>query len=248
MRLGRLILAIFIIALIWGFFSGSTAFDESGKAEHLSSSLVVKAKRFMNLSEAIKERVAEQHSTYVALDEIPLSLQQAVIATEDIRFYRHCGVDLEGVARAAFTNLQDGQFTEGGSTITQQLVKNLFLSQDKTISRKIEEVVLALGVEMRFSKDEILEMYLNEIYYGSGAYGVSAAADIYFGKKAKNLTLAETAMLAGLPQAPSLYSPYVNLTAAKQRQATVLDLMVRHGFISPGMAEKAKNEPLQLAK
>lgn len=248
MRLGRLILIVFIIALIWGFFSGSPAFDESGKAEHLSSSMVVKAKRFMNLSEAVKERVAEQHSTYVSLDEIPLSLQQAVIATEDIRFYRHYGVDLEGVARAAFTNLQDGQFTEGGSTITQQLVKNLFLSQNKTISRKIEEVVLALGVEMRFSKEEILEMYLNEIYYGSGAYGINSAAEIYFGKKAKNLTLAETAMLAGLPQAPSLYSPYVNLTAAKQRQAMVLDLMTRHGFISPGMAEKAKKEPLQLAK
>lgn len=248
MRLGRLILIIFIIALLWGFFSGSAGFGERGETEASGSSMVVKAQRFMNLSAAVKERVAEQHGTYVSLEEIPLSLQQAVIATEDIRFYRHYGVDLEGVARAAFTNLQDGQFTEGGSTITQQLVKNLFLSQDKTISRKIEEVVLALGVEMRFSKDEILEMYLNKIYYGSGTYGVNAAAETYFGKQSKDLSLAEAAMLAGLPQAPSLYSPYVNFTAAKQRQAMVLDLMTRHGFISPGMAEKAKKEPLQLAK
>jgi penicillin-binding protein 1A len=222
--------------------------NESIKVERLISAATEKTKRFLFLSTEVKARVSAQPGAYTPLNEIPRDLQQALIATEDARFYRHHGVDLEGISRAMLTNLQDGQYSEGGSTITQQLVKNLFLSQDKTMSRKIEEIALALGVEMRFSKDEILEMYLNQIYYGSGAYGITAAAETYFGKQVKELNLAESAMLAGLPQAPSAYSPYANFTAAKLRQATVLDLMVKHGFISSPAAEKAKQEPLHLAK
>lgn len=249
MRLGRFLVYILIAAFIWGFVSGNgTILDSFAKVEQFSSTAVEKAKRFIYLSDAVKARVSAQHGTYAPLDEIPLALQQAFIATEDARFYRHPGVDLEGIARALFTNMQDRQFTEGGSTITQQLVKNLFLSQEKTVSRKIEEIALAVGVEMRFSKDDILEMYVNQIYYGSGAYGIAAAAEIYFDKHVKDLTLAESAMLAGLPQAPSVYSPYVNFHAAKQRQALVLDLMSKHAFISPSMAEKAKKEPIYLAK
>lgn len=249
MRLGRLLLYILIVALIWGLVSGDgTIRDTTTKIERIGSGVIEKAKRFLYLSDAVKARVASQSSAYTSLDETPLALQQALIATEDVRFYRHRGIDWEGVARAGFINLQDGQFTEGGSTITQQLVKNLFLSQDKTVSRKIEEMALAVALEMRFSKDEVLEMYVNQIYYGSGAYGISAAAETYFGKKVKELNLPECAMLAGLPQAPSAYSPYVNITAAKLRQAMVLDLMARHGFISSSTAEKAKQEPIRLAR
>jgi membrane peptidoglycan carboxypeptidase len=249
LRIVRLMLYVLIATMIWGYFTGASDISSDfNKLMSLGTATMEKVKRFVYLSEAVKERIAVQKGQYVPLEEIPLSLQQALIATEDARFYRHHGVDFEGIARALLINLQDRQFSEGGSTITQQLVKNLFLSQEKTIRRKVEEVILAIGVEMRFSKEEILEMYFNHIYYGSKASGIGAAADIYFGKKVKDLNLAESAMLAGLPQAPSLYSPYINLQAAKQRQSAVLDLMAKQGFISPGSAEKTKQAPLRLAR
>jgi membrane peptidoglycan carboxypeptidase len=249
LRIIRLMLYVLIAVMLWSYFTGaSNVSSDFNKFISLGTATVAKVKRFVYLSEAVQTRVAAQSGQYVPLEEIPLSLQQALIATEDARFYRHHGVDFEGIARALLINLQDRQFSEGGSTITQQLVKNLFLSQEKTIGRKIEEVILAIGVEMRFSKEEILEMYFNQIYWGSDAAGIGEAANTYFGKKVKNLNLAESAMLAGLPQAPSLYSPYINLQAAKQRQSAVLDLMAKQGFISPGSAEKTKHEPLRLAR
>lgn len=183
---------------------------------------------------------------YVKLDNIPLTLQQAVIAVEDNRFYRHSGFDIEGILRALLVNLQTGALTEGGSTITQQLVKNLFLSQEKTWGRKAEEIVLAIDMELRYSKEEILEMYLNTIYFGSGAYGIGDAATIYFGKKPADLTLAESAMLAGLPNAPTAFSPHNDFDAAKQRQAVVLAAMVRNSYIGPKLAQEAKQAPLKL--
>jgi penicillin-binding protein 1A len=248
-RLLRLALYIFLAALLWGYVSNNNNLpEEVYQTKQLFTATAEKAHRFINLSQAVKTCVSSQPGVYIPLAQIPLALQQALIATEDARFYRHQGIDFEGVARALFTNLQDRQFSEGGSTITQQLVKNLFLSQEKTLSRKLEELILAVGIELHFSKEEILEMYLNRIYYGAGAYGIASAADIYFGKLPKDLTLAESALLVGLPQAPSVYSPYANFQAAKQRQTAVLDLMVKHGFISPSSAEKAKREPVYLAK
>ena len=249
MRLFRLMLYILLAALLWGYTVGNNDWNvDSQKATELFSATHERITRFIHLQAAVKASVASQPGTYLTLDNIPLHLQQALIATEDARFYRHHGVDFEGIARALFTNIQDRQFSEGGSTITQQLVKNLFLSQEKTLSRKVEEVILAVALENHFSKEEILEMYLNRIYYGSGAYGIAAAAEVYYGKKVSDLSLAESALLVGLPQAPSVYSPYTNFTAAKQRQSAVLDLMVRHGFISSSIAEKAKRQPIYLAK
>lgn len=199
---------------------------------------------------ALKSAVdaAVDRRNYTPLKEIPLTLQQAAIAVEDHRFYQHVGLDVEGILRASLVNLQKGGIAEGASTITQQLVKNLFLTTDQTWGRKLEEVVLALDMEMRYSKEEILELYLNTIYFGSGAKGVGQASKVYFAKKPAELTLAESALLAGLPNAPSLYSPYVDLTAARQRQAVVLAAMNRYGYIGPTTAQEARQEPLRLAK
>jgi len=205
-----------------------------------------RAYRIIALKSAVSAKLDKKH--YVKLQDIPLTMQQAIIAIEDNRFYRHFGFDVEGILRATLVNIQTGEIQEGGSTITQQLVKNLFLTQERSLSRKIEEFILSVDMELRYSKEEILEMYLNTIYFGSGLYGLDEAASGYFGKPPAKLTLAESAMLAGLPNAPSLTSPYVDFTAAKQRQAIVLNTMVRHGYIGPSMAEEAKLAPIRLVK
>ena len=150
--------------------------------------------------------------------------------------------------RASLVNLQYGEVTEGGSTITQQLVKNLFLSQDRSLNRKMEEFALAVDMEMRYSKEEILELYLNTIYFGSGFYGISEASMGYFAKMPNELTLAEAAMLAGLPNAPSVYSPYVDFNAAKKRQSVVLSRMADTGYITPTIANETKSAPIYLAE
>lgn len=202
--------------------------------------------RIIALKSAVNAKLGKKN--YIRIEYIPLTMQQTIIAVEDNRFYQHAGFDIEGILRAMLVNMQTGDFTEGGSTITQQLVKNLFLSQDKTYGRKAEEVVLAIDMELRYSKEEILEMYLNSIYFGSGAYGIGEAARIYFDKSPINLNLAECAMLAGLPNSPSLNSPYDNFKGAKQRQAIVLSVMARHGYIGSQTAEEAKLAPIKLAK
>ena len=185
--------------------------------------------------------------TYVKLRDIPVSLQHAVVAVEDNRFYSHHGFDPQGIMRATLVNLQYGQIEEGASTITQQLVKNLFLSHEQSFGRKAEELLLALDIEANYSKDEILELYLNTIYYGSNFYGIGPAADGYFGKRPAELQLPESAMLAGLPNAPSLYSPYVDFMMAKKRQFIVIDAMVRSGYLDEHEAESAKIKPIYLA-
>lgn len=202
--------------------------------------------RLFALRQAVEERLDK--SRYVVIAEMPLTLQQAVIAVEDNRFYQHVGLDFEGILRAALVNLQRGEISEGGSTITQQLVKNLFLSHEQTMTRKLEEALLSFDMEYRYSKDQILEMYLNTIYFGSGAYGIGSAAEVYFGKTPAELSLAEASMLAGLPNAPSLYSPYVDFGAAKQRQAVVLNAMSKYNYISPDLLQKTKTTPIFLAR
>ena len=201
--------------------------------------------RLVFLRRAVQSRVRED--SYVTLDKIPPLLRDAVIAVEDKRFYTHHGFDPEGIARASLVNLQYGQIEEGASTITQQLVKNLFLSHEQTFGRKAEEILLAMDMEANYSKDEILELYLNTIYFGSNFYGIEDAAHGYFDKEPRELDLAEAAMLAGLPNAPSLYSPYVDFLMAKKRQFIVLDAMTRYGCISEASAEDAKIKPLYLA-
>lgn len=187
-----------------------------------------------------------ENRAYVRLRDIPQALQQAVIAIEDERFYQHRGVDIRGVLRAAWRNLTRQAVVEGGSTITQQLARNLFLSPRRTLDRKLQEILLAVEIERRLTKEEILERYLNQVYFGNGAYGVEMAARLFFGKSARELTLPEAALLAGVIQAPSRYSPFDNLEGAKRRQAIVLDRMAELGYISRARAEAAKRVPLRL--
>ncbi|MDQ0268981.1 transglycosylase domain-containing protein [Cytobacillus purgationiresistens] len=180
----------------------------------------------------------------VAISDIPENLKQAVIAIEDHRFYDHNGVDYRGIGRAFVRNIQAGQVVEGGSTITQQLTKNALLTSEKTYGRKIEEVFLAREIEKKYSKDEILQMYLNQIYFGEGAYGVKRAAKKYFGKEVQDLTVSESALLAGLIKAPSTINPYKNEAKALERKNVVLNQMNQHGFISQDELQKTKGEEL----
>src|SRR5216683_5648689 len=168
---------------------------------------------------------------FVPLAQIPKSLKDAIIATEDRRFYSHWGIDPIGIARAVYQNYRRGRIVEGGSTISQQLTKVLFLTPDKSLERKLKEAVLALELERRYSKTRILEMYLNQVYFGHGAYGVEAAARTYFGKSVSELTLQESALLAGLPRAPSSYSPFEHPDAARRRREVVLRRMVEFGVL-----------------
>src|SRR3984893_14361177 len=183
---------------------------------------------------------------FVPLAQIPKGLREAIIATEDARFYSHYGVDPTGIARAVYQNFRRGRLVEGGSTITQQLAKVLFLTPDKSLERKLKEAVLALELERRYSKDRILEMYLNQIYFGHGAFGVEAAARTFFGKSVAELSLPEATLLAGLPKAPSTYSPFEHPEAAKRRRATVLARMVDVGTLAPPLAKKTAESALGL--
>src|SRR5574341_180069 len=166
------------------------------------------------------------------LAEIPEVLKQAVIAVEDVRFFEHPGLDVIGIMRAFWSNLRHGGKVEGASTITQQLTRSLFLSPERTYSRKVKELIMAYQMELVLSKEQILEMYLNQIYFGQGAYGVQAAAQTYFGKALSELALAEAAFLAGLPKSPNNYSPFKHADRAKKRQEHVLSRMRDAGFIS----------------
>lgn len=218
--------------------------DSDAPADRQPSSLD-RISRAIFLKKAVQARTRQ--ADYVRLQDIPESLQQAVIAVEDRKFYNHWGFDMEGIFRASLVNLQYGEVKEGASTITQQLVKNLFLSQEQTMGRKAEEFILAMDMELNYSKEEILELYLNSIYFGSGYYGIGQAAEGYFGKEPAMLALPEAAMLAGIPNAPSLYSPYVDFMLAKKRQFVVLDAMVAAGFLRENVAEDAKIKPIYLA-
>ncbi len=182
----------------------------------------------------------------IPLNEIPETLFQAFIATEDSRFYKHRGVDFYSIIRAFTRNIEAGTIVQGGSTITQQVTKSFFLSPEKKYSRKIKEAILAYRLDKLFTKEKILYLYLNQIYLGHGAYGVEAAAQNYFGKSAKDLSLAECATIAGLPQAPSRYSPFRFPKRAKQRQIYVLNRMVKEHYISATEATDAMNVILDI--
>jgi penicillin-binding protein 1A len=184
---------------------------------------------------------------HVGLGVLPPYLVQAVLATEDRRFYHHFGIDPLGLMRASFRNATAGTVVEGGSTITQQLAKNLFLTPKRTMIRKLEEVVYAVWLEQRFSKDEILELYLNRVYFGGGTYGVEAASRRYFGKSSRFVTLPQAALLAGLLKAPSRYSPRRSVKLASARVDEVLENMVQAGYLTPKQARVASQQPLKLS-
>lgn len=190
----------------------------------------------------------EANREVVPLDKISPDLKRAVIAIEDSHFYSHHGINPVGVTRAFMANLEQGRTVEGGSTLTMQLVKNLFLSPKRAFSRKVAEGVLALRLEQTLTKNQILEMYLNQVYWGHNTYGIETASASYFGKHASDLNLAESAMLAGLIQAPESYSPFINYKLAKQRQLVVLRRMRELQWITPQEEAAARKQPLKLGK
>lgn len=244
----RMMALTLVICMLLGVIGGVAAFayfikgipplDEAKIKDPLSSTIYD-----MNGHKIVD--LGGQKRTYISYSDIPKVLENAVLATEDARFYQHHGVDFIRLGGAILANIKEGYGAEGGSTITQQVVKLTFLSPEKTIKRKIQEAWLALRLEQKYSKHEILEMYLNKIYYSNGVYGVAKAAEYYFGKtNLKESTLPEAALLAGLPQSPNNYNPYEHPDAAKKRRDIVLSLMAEHGFITKEEAEKAKQVPI----
>lgn len=240
-----------VATLISGMSSSPTAqgaVEKQAKPSPASPSTVVKEKTeagtlrekwndVSHFRESLESRVHREK--FVPYDKIPDLLKKGIIATEDRRYYDHGAVDIIGVARAFITNSMAGETLEGGSTIAQQTVKNIFLSNDRTMTRKLEELALAVQLERNYSKEEILELYLNTIYFGHGAYGVGEASRVYFGKEPKALDLSQCAMLAGLPQAPSAYDPISHPQEGAKRMTTVLALMAQEGYITPEEAAKS---------
>jgi penicillin-binding protein 1A len=244
-RLG-LVVGIWGLVVIGGLFAWYAYdlpdFDDLYIVER-KSSVTLKAADGMVLA-----TYGDLYGEHQALKALPPHLPQALMATEDRRFYSHFGIDPLGLARATFANLRAGRTVQGGSTLTQQLAKNVFLSPNRTLKRKVQELMLAFRLEQKFSKDQILEMYLNRVYFGAGAYGVEAAAQRYFDKPATKLTLGESAMLVGLLKAPSRLAPTGNIKSAQTRSAQVLRNMAEAGYITPEVAEAAIARPTQLAR
>jgi len=193
------------------------------------------------------ERIYTENRTVIPLSQMPAYLPQAFVAAEDGRFFEHPGLDFWSVFRAAINNVRSGRRAQGGSTITQQVARSLLLTPEKTYLRKFKEAILAWRIDTLLSKDEILFIYLNQIYLGSGAYGVEAASQVYFGKRARDLSLGEAAILAGLPQAPSRYSPFRNMEAALNRQRYVLNRMAADGYVAESAAQISYSNPVELA-
>ncbi|MBN9008694.1 MAG: transglycosylase domain-containing protein, partial [Rhizobiales bacterium] len=184
-----------------------------------------------------------RHSDSVPLDEMPDHLIKAVIATEDRRFFDHFGIDVLGTFRALVQNLRANAVVQGGSSLSQQLAKNLFLSNERTLERKIKEAFLAIWLEANLSKQEIIKLYLDRAYMGGGNFGIEAASEFYFGKSVKDVNLAEAAMLAGLFKAPARYAPHINLPAARERANQVLTNLVQGGFMTEGQVIGARRHP-----
>lgn len=248
---GRIFLGFIIVILVMitgigcGFLTASmnTKPDLASDIQPPASSQIYD----INGNEIANVHAAENRRP-VKISQVPKDLQNAFVAVEDNRFYEHMGVDPRGIMRALWSNVRGQAISEGGSTITQQLAKNAYLTQDRTLKRKVQEVFLALQLERQYTKQEILELYLNQIYFGQGAYGVQAAAKTYFGKNVEDLDLNECAMLAGIPKSPNYYSPTNNLQAAEERKSVVLDQMEKYGYINASQASKTKKEELKLVK
>jgi len=194
----------------------------------------------------IASKISNSSIEGVGFKQIPKEVIHAVIATEDQRFYKHNGINYFAIMKAFFKNMLSGDIVAGGSTVTQQLAKNAFLTHERTYTRKVKELIITKKIERTYSKDEIMERYLNQIYFGEGAWGIQRAAKTYFGKDASELTLSESAMLAGLIKAPSILSPFKNMEKSVQRRDLVLSLMKKEGYITQADVEKAKDQPVVL--
>lgn len=231
-----------LVVLVVGIF-----FLQGCSPQRLPEPEIALASKIFDRNGKLITTLYEENRIEVSLNEVSPYVAKGVVAVEDVRFYEHFGIDPIGIARAMVKNITSGKITEGGSTITQQTAKNLYLTNERTFTRKFKELYLTLLLERNYTKREILEMYLNQIYYGYRAYGIEAAAQTYFAKPAKDLTLAESALLTGIPARPNSFSPFIDMAAAKRRQALVLDRMIEAGYITPQEGAAAKSEPLKLA-
>lgn len=242
-----LILAVFCLiamgaSVLYGF---SSLFAPPNMDETLIPDA---ASQFYDINgNAIYTTLSEERRIPVTIDKIPEHVQKAFIAIEDNRFYEHSGIDYRGTARALVYTLS-GREVQGGSTITQQLAKNAFLTQERSIVRKIKEAFIAKELEHKYTKDEILTMYLNQIYFGQGAYGIESASMYYFGKHVQNLDIAEAATLAAIPKSPNYYNPFENPNESKNRQELVIDQMVKYNFITSEQGQQAKNKTIAYNK
>jgi penicillin-binding protein 1A len=244
------ILLLFLFGIIFGSMAGFfiALTKDLPQIRNLESFKPSSITRIYSADEVILAEFFLEKRDPVPIEMIPDNLKKALIVTEDRSFYQHSGIDLKGILRAILRDIKAGKFVEGASTITQQLSKTLFLKPRKTLLRKAKEAFLSFQIERRYTKDEILELYLNQVYFGSGAYGVESAARIYFGKPVSDLDLAECALLAGLPKSPSRYSPLIDKDLALKRRNIVLKQMKDTKGITQAVFNRAKEAPLNLAK
>lgn len=231
------------VSALWAFTILPRSLPSVSELEHIQPT---QGSKLYDENDDVIAELQVERRIFVPLAQVPKSLKDAILAVEDSRFYSHFGVDLMGIARAIYQNFRQGRIVEGGSTITQQLAKLVFLTPDKSLDRKLKEAILALELERRYPKDRILEMYLNQVYFGHGAYGVEAASRTYFGKSVAELSLPEAALVAGLPRAPSIYSPFNNPEAARRRRTHVLNRMLDVGNLTPKEVKQAMATDLGL--
>ncbi|GAV23572.1 transglycosylase domain-containing protein [Carboxydothermus pertinax] len=241
-KISFFVLIIFILSVLSGCASFTLTAKDFNKLYNLRQSSLV----YDQKGRLLTQISGSERRTYIKIDDLPAYVPQAFVAIEDARFYQHFGIDIFGIFRALIVNLLKKDLAQGASTITQQLVRNVYLTQEKSFTRKIREALLAIQLERVYTKKEILEMYLNVIYFGNGNYGIEEAARNYFGKSATKLTLGEAALLAGIPRRPNFYAPTINFDAANSRKNLVLDKMVEQGYITKAQAQAAKEEVIKL--
>ncbi|WP_449539356.1 transglycosylase domain-containing protein [Ferdinandcohnia sp. Marseille-Q9671] len=234
---GSFVLGLFGYLLI--IYAGDYVIDDKKLVMNSATELVDEEGQFIT-------KLYFENRDIVSIKDIPEYVQQAFIAVEDTRFYKHHGIDLQAIGRAIYKDIIAGGKVEGGSTITQQLAKNVFLTNEKTFLRKTKEVIIAINLEEKYSKQELLEMYLNQIYFGHGTYGIQSASNYYFNKNASELTVEEGALLAAIPKAPSTYSPILHPEKSKQRRDLVISLMEKKGFLQPEEAVRVQGKTLSL--
>ncbi len=239
-----LALAALFTGVVLGTIALAVAYPNLPEISGLSDYRPKLPMRVFSADDVLIGEYGEERRQFVPISAIPQVMKDAVLAIEDARFYQHGGVDYIGILRAGLANVGESR-SQGASTITMQVARNFYLPTEKTFARKVYEILLALKIESQLSKDQILEIYMNQIFLGQRAYGFAAAAEIYFGKLLKDVSIAEAAMLAGLPKAPSSYNPIANPTRARQRQRHIIERMLDNGFITQAQAEAAKAEQLQ---
>ena len=243
------IIAILIGGLLSGTITGSyIAFTRDlPQIRSLESFVPYSTTRIYSSDDILLAELFVEKRVPVRFDKIPVFLKSAIVSTEDKHFYNHSGIDVKGILRAILKNVLARKYAEGASTITQQLAKTLFLTHKKTITRKIKGAFLAVQLERRYTKDEILGLYLNQVYFGSGAYGIDSAAKTFFGKNVFALSLGECALIAGMPKSPSRYSPLVNMNLAIMRKKIVLKQMLKNGLVSETEYRGAIEEPVNIS-